>query len=150
MEGDSTTTRIQFPANDRSSREPHSVKTVQHFMSPPPCSEPSTAIPHSTSGYSKRSQIYSGAEVSTHVIGGAPLISILTSSLQDSRGGRRRLLLSSSVREPSVSPLVARVPFVTMATGQVIDPSQVSGSDYFHIATYTVGQCLSGSAVSCH
>lgn len=26
------------------------------------------------------------------------------------------------MREPSVSPLVARVPFVTMATGQVTDP----------------------------
>ena len=50
----------------------------------------------------------------------------LLPSLQDAKGGRRRLLLSSSVKEPSISPLIARVPLVSMTTGQVNNHSTLA------------------------
>ncbi|CAI7994082.1 Protein CFAP20DC [Geodia barretti] len=49
--------------------------------------------------------------------------------LQDGKGGRRRINFSSSLKEPSISTLIARVPFVTQATGEDYDWRQYASRE---------------------
>lgn len=82
LEGDSITTKIQLPSNDKTS-----LALVQSCLV-------------------------------LQVIVEKDARFIVELYVQVNKGGRRRIFFSSSMREPSISPLIARLPLITMVTGE--------------------------------